>query len=268
MNLPFSKYHGTGNDFVLFNNLDGSIELSEEDIELICDRRFGIGSDGLILIEPSAEADYKMVFYNPDASQSFCGNGSRCALAFAQTLGVAKESGTFEAIDGVHTYAVLDDIYSMGMRPTGVPESIERALDNPVSLKKEVKHFFLDTGSPHYIIYCDDVNTVDLYSAAHEVRYSNRYRESGVNVNFVQRGSEGLFVRTYERGVEEETLSCGTGVTAVAINDYNEHGGEKERLIFTKGGRLRVRFQQGGGGYENIHLEGPAEFVFKGSWSL
>ncbi len=268
MDLPFSKYHGTGNDFVLFNNLDGSIELSEEDIELICDRRFGIGSDGLILIEPSSAADYKMVFYNPDASQSFCGNGSRCALAFAQTLGVANENGHFEAIDGMHSYATIEGIYSMGMRPTGVPKAINRDLDNPASLKKETQHFFLDTGSPHYIVYCDDVNAVDLYSAAHEIRYSKQYRAEGVNVNFVQRGSEGLFVRTYERGVEEETLSCGTGVTAVAIADYNEHGGAKERLVITKGGKLRIRFQQGGGGYEEIYLEGPAEFVFKGIWNL
>ena len=268
MSIPFFKYHGTGNDFILIDNFDGTINLTEDDIILMCDRRFGIGSDGLILLEESKDADYNMVFYNPDASQSFCGNGSRCALAFALHLKKAQQEGNFEAIDGIHTYEVLNDTYKMGMRPTGVPKLVERELENPASLKPEPKHFFLHTGSPHYIVYCENVDRVDLYGDAHEIRYSPEFRQEGVNVNFVQRSNDVLYVRTYERGVEEETLSCGTGVTAVAISDYQEHGGERFRLINTKGGQLRVEFEPGNEGYDKIFLEGPAEFVFRGEWDL
>lgn len=252
LKLQFVKYHGTGNDFVLIDNRDGLIHLSSEEIQKICSRRFGVGSDGLIFIEQSDQADFHMNFYNPDASQSFCGNGSRCAVHFALHLGVEPKSNTFLAIDGEHTYSADNNWVKIGMSVNGQIEAIGR-------------DYFVHTGSPHYVAEHLNLDELDLINAAQAIRYNDRFRMSGTNVNFIERRKDGVKVRTYERGVEGETYSCGTGVTAVALIDREVSGGDETRTIFTKGGELKVSFEQTDSELL-IWLAGPARFVFAGEW--
>lgn len=253
LKLQFVKYHGTGNDFVIIDNRDGLIHLSTEEIQKVCSRRYGVGSDGLILIEHSDLADFHMNFYNPDASQSFCGNGSRCAVHFALQLGVKVENNSFSAIDGLHTYSCESNWVKVGMKVASEVELVG-------------EDHFVNTGSPHYIKNAKDLESIDLINEAHQIRYNDRFRSNGTNVNFIQPIDEGIKVRTYERGVEGETYSCGTGVTAVALVDRSINGGNHTRNIFTKGGELRVSFEQNSSELL-IWLEGPATFVFSGAWT-
>ena len=205
MKLEFFKYQGTGNDFIMIDNRQKIF--SQEDTKLIgelCDRRFGIGADGLILIENHSGCDFKMIYFNSDGSQSLCGNGGRCAVAFAKYLGIIESKATFEAIDGLH-YATIDEDY------------VKLQMHDVSSVKKISDDLFLDTGSPHHIKMTDSLKSLDVKTEGAKIRYSDRYGESGTNVNFVSKDSTDTFsIRTYERGVEDETLSCGTGVTAVA----------------------------------------------------
>ncbi|MFT4682952.1 MAG: diaminopimelate epimerase [Flavobacteriales bacterium] len=252
--LSFSKYHGTGNDFVMINNLAGEIKLTHKQISLLCDRNFGVGADGVILIESSVNAAFHMNYYNSDGSQSFCGNGSRCAVHFADSLGIAANDLTFEAIDGVHQAAFSQDQVRIKMGDTGFP-SVEKG------------GYFLNTGSPHVVVYKTNLQIVSVVNEGQAIRYSDQWKAEGTNVNFVLREANYLSVRTYERGVENETLSCGTGVTAVALVDAFLNGGEA-RHIQTLGGRLELSFKRTEKGFESIWMSGPATKVFDGKINI
>lgn len=257
MKIEFCKYQGTGNDFIIIHNNGGFVSnLSIEQIVKLCDRKFGIGSDGLILIEKTDEADFSMVFYNPDGTQSFCGNGSRCAVLFAYKMGLVQRKGSMLAVDGLHNFVVTE---------SGAVRIQIRDLDH---YEEGESYYFLDTGSPHYIVYREGVNELDIVIEAREVRYNKRFSNIGTNVNFVEECDDGLRVRTYERGVEDETLSCGSGVTAVALSHFLKRKDKTTKKIFTRGGELNVDFDWDNGCFKNIFLQGPATFVYKGEIDL
>lgn len=254
--IAFSKYQGTGNDFILIDNRTGVVH--REDIHLIkklCDRKFGIGSDGLILIERHPEYDFDMVYFNPDGSQSLCGNGSRCAVKFALSLGIIGSETTFLTIEGPLFAKVKGKLIHLRMPDVvGLSSTLQNDL-------------FLNTGSPHYVRFVHHVRDVNVYQEGKAIRYHEEFSPSGTNVNFVERGSrpDHIIVRTYERGVENETLSCGTGVTASALAAGS---GMKSGKIHvnTLGGNLEVHFEQVEKGvYRDIYLIGPAEKVFEGT---
>lgn len=258
MKVNFHKFHGTGNDFIMIDNR-GDI-FSKNDTNLIhhlCHRRFGIGADGLILLESSGDEneDFKMVYFNADGNQSsMCGNGGRCIVAFANHLGIIGSETIFNAIDGQHQAIIKDGKVSLKMGDVYAEDLNEDEL-------------FLDTGSPHKIIFSDNVGDIDVKKEGSKIRYSKQYeRDGGTNVNFVQQtAAETFLVRTFERGVEDETYSCGTGVTAVALA-VNAVGKTTSTTIYleTPGGKLEVSFERSENRYQNIWLTGPTENVFKG----
>lgn len=256
MKVDFVKYHGTGNDFVMIDNRQGLISLSKAQIQQLCDRRFGIGADGVILIEqPQSNSTlFYSNYYNSDGSQSFCGNGSRCSLHFARALGMTDEQLPFGAVDGEHQGWWEEELAVIRMKDT-LPPSIAR------------DHHFIDTGSPHVIVYVENVDKVNVAAEGRSIRNREEWKKEGVNVNFVSSDKDVLKVRTYERGVEAETLSCGTGVTAVALVDATLHGGKK-RKIKTPGGMLKVRFESDSTGFIKIDLIGPATPVYTGQIQL
>lgn len=257
MNLTFYKYQGTGNDFVIIDNRQSI--LSKNNTKLfsrLCDRKFGIGADGLMLLEQptNAEDDFTMVYFNADGNEStMCGNGGRCLVAFAAHMGVIKDSATFTAIDGKHEAKIIDG-------------QVHLQMQNVDAIQKHEHHLFLDTGSPHHVALVNNLETFDVFTEGKTIRNGAPYFEEGTNVNFVEKQQNGTFsVRTYERGVEDETLSCGTGVTAVAIAMHETAVTEdKEIAIKTLGGNLKVTFEKSGKSYKNVFLIGPATFVFKG----
>lgn len=258
MILPFYKFHGTGNDFIMVDNRNDVLPKNNTNlIHELCHRRFGIGADGLILLENADDAseDFKMVYFNSDGNKSsMCGNGGRCIVAFAKLLGIIDEKATFRAIDGLHIATIKEEVVSLKMQDV-----------NAEGLNKE--ELFLDTGSPHHILFSDQVGDINVKKEGAAIRYSEKYESSGgTNVNFVQQQDADTFlVRTYERGVEDETYSCGTGVTAVAIG-MNATGKTDSNVIFleTPGGQLQVSFKHEEKTYYNIWLTGPTAKVFKG----
>lgn len=256
MNVPFFKYQGTGNDFILIDNR--SLFFPKNDtklIERLCDRRFGIGADGLILLESDKISDFKMVYYNSDGREStLCGNGGRCIVAFANRLGVIGNQTTFLAVDGIH-YA---EVVSEGQ--------ISLQMHDVTELTFGSDYVFLNTGSPHHICLVDSVADVPVKELGREIRYSALYGAAGSNVNFVEPISDSEFaVRTYERGVEDETLSCGTGVTAAAIA-LNALGKTHSHsvTVHVPGGTLEVSYEPKENQYTRVFLKGPATFVFEG----
>lgn len=255
MKQTFYKYQGTGNDFVMIDNRQQNFDKNNtKRIKHLCDRRFGIGADGLILLENHNDLDFKMVYYNADGNESsMCGNGGRCLVAFAKYLGVINNKAVFEAIDGLHHATIENDIVKLQMLDVYV-------------IEKHKNHTFLNTGSPHHVQFEDDIDNFDIKTIGAKIRYGKPYDKAGSNVNFVKKLSDSSFkVRTYERGVEDETLSCGTGVTAVAIA-MSAIGETKKNLIDleVEGGKLQVCFDVENGVYKNVWLIGPAKFVFKG----
>jgi diaminopimelate epimerase len=256
MEINFHKYQGTGNDFVMLDNRDGKYNhLTINQIQLICDRRFGIGADGLICINKHENYAFEIDYSNSDGSKSFCGNGARCSVAFAAFLGVDCESITFLAIDGEHQAKLTQKTISIEMQ-------------NVIEVKAINEDFELNTGSPHYIRFIENSEILNVVDFGKKVRYSENYQENGINVNLVRQKGKHLNVETYERGVEDETLSCGTGVTAAAIAcAYKEKQlGFNEYEITVKGGKLKVSFvAEDNLSFTNIWLSGPAEFVFKGT---
>lgn len=261
MNIHFYKYQGTGNDFILIDNYRGEAPaLSKEQIALLCDRRFGIGADGLMLLEAAPDVDFRMVYYNADGGEStMCGNGGRCIVAFARRLGIIKNEAKFIAIDGLHHATInADDTVSLQMQDV-------------TEINHQAEISILNTGSPHFIKWVEDVLVTNVFADGRAVRNEDRFAASGgINVNFVQRlGANKLHVRTYERGVEDETLSCGTGVTAAAIAASADETGTFETAIETPGGSLKVQFtKETPGAATQVILIGPATFVFKGEISL
>lgn len=253
MVIHFHKYQGTGNDFILIDDRDEQFPINRQEIiSFMCDRKMGIGADGLILIQTHPEVDFRMVYFNPDGSKSLCGNGSRCAMAFAKTLNMVKDRMTFETTDGVHEGVIDGLVYRFHLHDVNEVRSLNNA-------------WFINTGSPHYIAFVDDLDQIDVLQEGRRIRYSEPYQPSGTNVNFVEKTSGGIKVRTYERGVEDETLSCGTGVTACALAaSFQSY--ESPVSIETKGGALTVSFDKiDEAHFKNIYLSGPAKKVYEGS---
>lgn len=256
MHIQFYKYQGTGNDFVMLDNRNGIYDsVGVNEIKKICDRRFGIGADGLIKINAHPTLTFEMDYYNSDGSKSFCGNGARCTVAFANFLGISTENVDFWAIDGHHSASLTE-------------QKVALAMNNVSEIHEVASDYLLHTGSPHYIQFVDNVAQVDVYTRGNFIRNQDSFKLEGVNVNFVQVINEQeLFVRTYERGVEDETLSCGTGVTA-AVLAYGYNIGLKDKhtiRVKTLGGELEVVFRiQEQGQFDEIQLLGPAKQVFKG----
>lgn len=260
MTLPFFKYQGTGNDFVLIDNRHSNIELSTEQIRYLCNRRFGIGADGLILLELEPRVDFKMVYFNSDGNQSsMCGNGGRCIVAFARYLKLIENKTRFLAIDGIHEAIVESD------------ETVALKMQDVQHLEVGEDFYYLNTGSPHYVKLVSNIEDLNVVEEGKKIRNSERFIEEGTNVNFIEKKDEHLFVRTYERGVEDETLSCGTGVTASAlVAAYSSHSNSKNKcLIKTLGGDLEVNFEKVlDHNFYNIWLKGPAISVYKGEVNI
>lgn len=264
MNIHFYKYQATGNDFVVIDNRDGRISLSPQQISQICDRRFGIGADGLMLIENDPGLNFNLQYFNSDGSQSLCGNGSRAAVSFASRLGLINGKASFNAYDGKHVAELF---------PDGI---VKFKLNNVKSVVRHGDDFFINTGSPHYIRFVKDIMNYPVVEEGRRIRYSDPFKPGGTNVNFVSLDENNtIFVRTYERGVEDETLSCGTGVTAAALA-AGLRGYESPVNIRTRGGNLAVHFEIPQtastdaqiAGFQEIFLSGPAKMVFEGDLEL
>lgn len=262
--IHFHKYQATGNDFVLIDNRSGAYSFTKEQIEKICDRRFGIGADGLILIEKHPTLDFNLVYYNSDGSQSLCGNGSRAAVMLASSLGLLKDHTEFNAYDGPHHAELLK---------TGI---VKLKMNDVSGAKKIGDDYFINTGSPHYLKFVPDVKNYPVFDEGRKIRYNQNYAPNGTNVNFIQLlGNNTISVRTYERGVEDETLSCGTGVTAAALA-ASFHGYSSPVQVKVRGGELSVEFKSGQAGlpsgqagtFQDIFLIGPAKMVFEGILEL
>lgn len=255
--MHFFKYQGTGNDFIILDNRNWSYTaLTVERVKFLCDRRFGIGADGLMLLNTKSGYDFEMKYYNSDGRESsMCGNGGRCLVKFAHDLGIHKDEYYFIATDGPHQAEIDDDgVVSLKMKDV-------------TGIRDYHNDFILDTGSPHYVKMVTDVMDYDVYRKGMEIRYSSEFSKPGINVNFVeQKKVDEIIVRTYERGVEDETLSCGTGVTACALACYHNEMGYNDVRVITKGGRLTVEFDRvGENAFENIWLCGPAQRVYEGN---
>jgi len=256
MIIEFYKYQGTGNDFIMIDDREKEFDLTDNDlIAALCERRMGIGADGLILLREHDTLDFEMIYFNADGKQSsMCGNGGRCIIAFAQMLEMIEDETTFMAIDGEHKGRLMDDGIYLQMQDV---KKIEGVGDGLV----------LNTGSPHYIEMVDELDYIDVDKQGRKIRNSAPFKKDGINVNFVLDASE-LQVRTYERGVEAETLSCGTGVVATAIAMHYANCIEETLVnVKTKGGELTVSFEEFNSGYRNIWLSGEASMVFAGEFA-
>lgn len=256
MILNFSKYHGAGNDFILIDNRKDKIKLSCSEVAFLCNRHLGIGADGMMLLNSSNQHDFEMQYFNSDGNESsMCGNGGRCITAFASKLGIIDKLTLFTAIDGLHTAEIIED--------KGNIKTIRLQMCDVKELKQFDNYFLLNTGSPHYVQFVDDVKAIDVASEGRKIRFDLRFAPEGLNVNFVEIKANFIFVRTYERGVEDETLSCGTGVTASALAYASDKNIEKVN-IHTLGGKLTVSFEKQNNTFNNVFLEGEACFVFEG----
>ncbi|MFZ5430704.1 MAG: diaminopimelate epimerase [Bacteroidota bacterium] len=256
MEHTFYKYHGAGNDFILIDNRGSGFPADNISyIEWLCDRRFGIGADGLMLLQEYPGFDFEMRYFNSDGREaSMCGNGGRCIAAFASRLGIIGSQARFLAVDGPHE-AILE--------PDG---DVNLKMSDVSGVDVSGHEYYLDTGSPHFVRFLDSLEGLDVYQEGKAVRYSDRFREKGTNVNFVQQEGMKLTVYTYERGVEAETLACGTGITASALSAALRSGvSEGNYEVKAKGGNLSVSFEKSGAGFTNVWLKGPATFVFRGT---
>jgi diaminopimelate epimerase len=257
MQFTFHKYHGTGNDFIISDNRLQTFDIyNHELIKLLCDRHFGIGADGMILLEENKRSDFHMRYFNSDGREgSMCGNGGRCIAYYAREIGlINKQTAIFSGIDGMHEALIGNDgLINLRMRDV-------------TEWDRDGKAFIINTGSPHYVIFNENIDLINVIEEGRKIRYSKPFAEKGINVNFVEPGSEAVRLRTYERGVENETLSCGTGSVAAAICTVIEKGIVKNSLtVNTPGGKLEVRFVQSGkSAFSEIWLTGPVNKVFTG----
>ncbi len=253
MQHQFYKFQGTGNDFIMFDARDQKPAFTSKQITHMCDRRFGIGADGIILLLNKDGYDFEMEYHNADGTMSMCGNGGRCTVKFAHYLGIHRPIYHFMAIDGEHTANMADRGW------------VNLKMKDVKGITKHYADSVLNTGSPHYVKPVPDVKNYDVVRVGKLIRYSDEFAKEGINVNFVENDDKSIFVRTYERGVENETLSCGTGVTAAALVYAHNDNGFNRVEIETLGGHLAVEFDKTADeAFENIWLCGPAEFVFKG----
>lgn len=259
-NLAFFKYHGTGNDFILIDARDKNVFLTEEEIATLCHRHFGIGADGLMLLLPSTGYDFEMKYYNADGKEgSMCGNGGRCIAAFAYHQEITGLAMKFNAIDGIHHARILEEGYPGCRVSISLNDVLEVEILGPGK-------FLLDTGSPHYVEYVPLLENINALEKGKDIRWEKQFQPGGVNVNFVEIVRQGLHVKTYERGVENLTLSCGTGVTACAITAAHEKkDGPYKWEIKTQGGPLEVSYKKQVNTYTGILLSGAAEQVFSGT---
>jgi diaminopimelate epimerase len=259
MILPFYKYQGAGNDFIVIDGRTQAYVLSQQQIAFLCHRRLGIGADGLMILREKAGLDFEMIYYNADGREgSLCGNGGRCLTRFAYDLGIRPTVYSFWAVDGMHE-AFLDaktDWIHLKMNPVSQIENYQG-------------DWIVNTGSPHYVQAVENVDDMHVVEEGSAIRHSARFVQQGINVNFVQPTGSGIRVRTYERGVEDETLSCGTGVTAAALVFAPKQLGKHRLLVSTRGGELAVECTRiGEHQFHHIWLCGPAVQVFEGTISL
>ncbi len=257
MRLKFSKYHGNGNDFIIIDNRD-KLFPSENHllVNRMCHRHFGIGADGLMLLEKSDEYDFQMVYFNADGKEgSMCGNGGRCIVSFAAKLELITKSAIFSGSDGLHK-AEID-----------AREMVRLKMVDVNRIERDGKAYIIDTGSPHYVIFKDEIGGMDVYFEGRKVRYSEKYREKGINVNFVKKETDRILIRTYERGVENETFACGTGSVAAAIASVIDGCDDTGNIrVETKGGILKVTFRKTGiTSFSDIWLTGPVRHIFDGT---
>jgi diaminopimelate epimerase len=258
MQIAFQKYQGAGNDFIMLDNRDSKYSgLNTAQIAQLCHRNKGIGADGLILVEQAEKADFKMVYFNADGKEStMCGNGGRCVVAFAKALSIIDSQTTFEAIDGLHEAEILSD------------QQVRLGMTTVSSLTVHQNALVLNTGSPHYVALQDTLAQIDMVKEGAAIRNSEPFKAEGINVNFIACTPSGeLTIRTYERGVENETLACGTGAVAgaLAADHWNLLEGKNPIRLHALGGTLEVAFNKNDQGYEKITLLGPAEYVFSGT---
>lgn len=255
MEIRFSKYQGAGNDFILIDDRAGQIRPDTDLFNRLCNRRFGIGADGLMLVRDHPEFDFEMHYFNADGREgSMCGNGGRCIALFARDLGITGSETHFLAVDGPHRASIAGEQVSLEMKDV---DRIERSGSD----------FILDTGSPHYVRMENDLENLDVVGQGRAIRYNERFRGQGINVNFVQPVADRFAVRTYERGVENETFACGTGVTAVALAMAVKERlyGDQHITLQARGGTLSVRFTRTGEqSFSGVYLIGPASFVYRG----
>lgn len=254
MQIPFYKYQGTGNDFILMDNRSQNVSLSNKQIAHWCHRKWGIGADGLMLLEQAPGYHFRMVYYNADGNEStMCGNGGRCIAAFAQRLGIVTNHAHFLAIDGPHKATLAAD------------GTVNLQMIDVADITLDDQYAILDTGSPHYVSWVTDVDRLDVVETGRAIRNRAAFQPKGINVNFAERRTNVVWVRTYERGVEDETLSCGTGVTAVAIASAGWQTGSFHVPIQTPGGALSVSFEKTSATTATgVVLSGAATFVFEG----
>jgi diaminopimelate epimerase len=256
MTLDFFKYQGAGNDFIIIDNRLEKFERSDKRlIKFLCDRKFGIGADGLMLLQKSTGTDFEMIYYNSDGLESsMCGNGGRCIVAFARRMGIIDKKAHFIAADGEHEAIVRD------------PNYIKLKMIDVKGIEKGKDYFYLNTGVPHVVKFVSNIDSVDVFAEGKKIRYSEPFKPNGANVNFVEIRNENILIRTYERGIEDETLACGTGITASAIAvALHTKSQENSFKLNARGGTLQVSFERiSNDSIINIWLEGPAEYVFKG----
>jgi diaminopimelate epimerase len=267
MTLHFYKYQGAGNDFIIIDDRSSTIfnDVANQKklIAFLCDRRFGIGADGLMLLREHQNYDFEMVYFNADGGEStMCGNGGRCLVAFAYDQSITGKEVQFIAVDGPHHAGVVaseNESHWISLQMKDVEE-----------IREMHEGLFLDTGSPHYVKFCDDVTKVDVYHDGKQIRQMQEFGSGGTNVNFVQISDNVLHIRTFERGVEDETLACGTGITAAAIASYysGKISHQEGVQVKARGGDLKVSFRTSPGLFSDVYLEGPAKMVFKGEISI
>lgn len=260
--MKFQKFQANGNDFIMIMEGSDIVSLSEQQIQKLCDRHFGIGADGLMILRPSEAYDFEMHYYNSDGKMAtMCGNGGRCIASLAYVEGFAKEKMIFLASDGVHE-AVIESELEKGKR-----YDVSLKMVDVKNVEQNSEYYFLNTGVPHYVEFVDQLESMDVVLRGRQIRHDSRFAPEGTNANFVELSGDRLFVRTYERGVEGETLSCGTGVTASAMTAFLKTG-SKDLKIQARGGDFQVHFDVEGDGFTNVWLRGPAEKVFTGTIKL
>ncbi len=265
--MNFAKYHGAGNDFIIIKNPDDNLlsntNTKQKEISELCRRKTGIGADGLIELKPSQKADFKMIYYNSDGKEgTMCGNGGRCIAAFAWHNKIAGQTMQFEASDGIHEAKIIESLNNTSI--------VDLQIGNVTNIDIKNDYIIIDTGSPHYIKFANNIERINVYEEGKKIRFDNIFMPQGINVNFVEVFNDNLFVRTYERGVEDETLSCGTGVTAAAIASYikNIKFKTNDYPVITRGGKLVVKFRENKkkNMFEDIWLKGEAVKVFQGNY--
>jgi diaminopimelate epimerase len=261
MNIDFEKYEGAGNDFVIVDNRRNHFKTDVATIKSLCDRHFGVGADGVLLLGNSRDYDFDMRYFNADGREAtMCGNGGRCIAWFAIRRGISEKQLTFSAVDGIHHAQLVQEQQQQA--------TIRLKMNDVEDFVQVDGNYRLDTGSPHLVVSVDNIAEVDVQQQGSAIRYSDRFKEHGINVNFVQKVAPlHLRMRTYERGVEAETLACGTGSVAAAITHLLQNDTDTGTVIIdAKGGKLRVTARREGNGFKGVWLEGPATFVFNGSY--